>query len=85
MWEPTPDQLLCRDLQHSWTPYTASRTADGYLRHLLCTRCIATKEQYLDRQGYIVRSSMKYNSGYLRIGEGRLTRDERAELRVRNL
>ena len=31
-WQPTDEQLLCRDLQHSWTPYTAKRRADGFIR-----------------------------------------------------
>lgn len=84
-WQPTDDQLLCRDLQHSWTPYTAKRDGTGFIRVLKCVRCSALKEQHLDREGYIERTSMKYPDGYLRPGEGRLTRDERANLRVRNM
>ena len=84
-WQPTEEQLLCRDLQHSWSPYTAHREEGGYLRTLRCDRCAALKDQHLDQDGYIVRTSMVYPVGYLRPGEGRMTRDERAELRVRNL
>jgi len=84
-WQPTDDQLLCRDLQHSWAPYTAKRNIDGFIRTLKCVRCVALKEQHLDLEGYILRSDMKYPPGYLRPGEGRLTRDERANLRVRNI
>lgn len=84
-WQPTDDQLLCRDLQHSWSPYTARRDGKGFLRTLKCIRCGATKDQHLDESGYILRSSMIYPPGYVRPGEGRLTRDERAALRVRNL
>ena len=84
-WQPTDEQLLCRDLQHSWAPYTAKRNVDGIIRVLNCVRCDALKEQHLDREGYILRSDMKYPPGYLRPGEGRLTRDERANLRVRNM
>jgi hypothetical protein len=84
-WQPTDDQLLCRDLQHSWSPYTAERTKDGFLRRLHCDRCTTLKDQHLDRDGYIVRTSMIYPVGYIRPGEGRLTREDRAALRVRNL
>jgi len=84
-WQPTSDQLLCRDLQHSWTPYTAERTVGGYIRRLRCERCTTMKEQRLSESGYITRTSMIYPLGYLRSGEGRLTRDDRAELRVGNM
>jgi len=84
-WQPTDDQLLCRDLQHSWDSYTAKRNVDGFIRVLICVRCASLKEQHLDREGYIQRTSMKYPVGYVRPGEGRLTRAERADLRVRNM
>lgn len=85
-WQPTADQLLCRDLQHSWSPLTAkSIPGQGYIRTLHCGRCSARKEQRLDRDGYIRDNKMFYPQGYLRPGEGRLTRQDRAELRVRNL
>ncbi len=84
-WQPTDDQLLCRDLQHSWSPYTAHRDKGQVIRVLNCTRCVAKKEQTLDNEGYILSTHMKYPPGYLRPGEGRLTREERAALRIRNL
>lgn len=84
-WNPTNDQLVCRDLQHSWKPYTARREKGGFVRTLKCVRCSATKEQRLDNEGYILSNRMSYPMGYLRPGEGRLTRDERATLRLRNL
>jgi hypothetical protein len=84
-WQPTDDQLLCRDLQHSWAPHTAHREDDGFVRTLVCVRCGGLKHQTLDSSGYIMRTSMVYPVGYVRPGEGRMTRDERASLRVRNL
>lgn len=86
-WNPSGEQLLCRDLQHSWTPRTASRLPkrSGFIRELGCIRCGSLKEQVLDRDGYIVSTRMKYPEGYLRPGEGRLTRDDRAGLRLGNL
>lgn len=84
-WQPTDDQLLCRDLQHSWAPHTAKREDGGFVRTLVCVRCGSLKHQHLDKSGYILRTSMVYPVGYVRPGEGRMTRDERAELRVRNM
>lgn len=84
-WQPTDDQLLCRDLQHSWSSFTAHRSKTGFIRVLVCIRCTTEKFQWLDRNGYIVQTRMTYPTGYLRPGEGRLTRDDRANLRVRNL
>ena len=84
-WQPTDDQLWCRDLQHSWSPYTAHRDGDGFVRTLICERCRSEKYQHLDSEGYITSTRMSYPLGYLRPGEGRLTRNERAELRVRNM
>jgi len=84
-WQPTDDQLWCRDVQHSWAPYTAHREKGGFVRTLICTRCAAEKYQHLDESGYIMSTRMSYPLGYLRPGEGRLTREERAELRVRNI
>lgn len=83
-WNPTYEQLVCRDLQHAWIPQYAERTMAGYSRVLRCTRCDSLKEQSLDRNGYITYASMAYPDGYVREGEGRFTREERAQLRVRN-
>lgn len=83
-WEPTDEQLLCRDLQHSWKPESAYSVGSGFVRTLRCVRCGSVKEQSLNREGYITRTTMKYPDGYLR-PEGRMTKGDRAELRVRNL
>lgn len=84
-WQPTDEQLWCRDVQHSWAPHTAHREEGGFVRTLICTRCGALKNQHLSQDGYILRTSMVYPVGYVRPGEGRMTREQRAELRVRNL
>ena len=85
----TPKQATCRDIQHSWAPYTARKTNTRplrYVRVLRCTRCSAKKEQVLDGQGFILRTRMRYPAGYLRPpGNGRLTREDRARLRIRNV
>lgn len=84
-WAPKPEYLVCRDLQHAWKPLTAKKVASGYVRTLRCSRCGAIKDQTLDWAGYITGSTMSYPHGYLREGEGRLTKDDRAELRLGNL
>ena len=86
-WMPTEEQLLCRDIQHSWSPYTASRIPGqrGFIRTLKCVRCGSKKTQTLSRDGFIARSRMTYPDGYLRPNEGRLSRMDRAALRVRNM
>lgn len=84
-WNPTNEQLLCRDLQHTWEPATARREKKCYVRTLRCGRCGTVKEQVLDQDGYILKSMMTYPDGYIRPGEGRFTKDDRAILRVRNI
>ena len=84
-WQPTTNQLRCRDLLHSWKPYTATKEKFGFLRTLECERCSAEKVQKLDHKGYIMSTRMVYPDGYLRPSGGRLTKDERAILRVLNI
>ena len=83
-WQPTYEQLVCRDLQHSWSPYTVDRIPGGYVRTLICDRCDSRKLQTLDQSGYILTTRMHYAPGYLRPTGGRMSAEERAELRVRN-
>lgn len=83
-WQPTYEQLWCRDVQHSWTPHTAYWENMRIVRVLVCSRCSCEKRQILDREGYIIKSQMRYPDGYLRPGVGRLTRADRAELRIQN-
>ena len=84
-WKPDAVHLVCRDLQHAWEPHTARKIKSGFVRVLVCSRCSSTKTQRLDRHGFIMQTSMTYVQGYLRPGQGRLTRADRAELRVRDL
>lgn len=85
-WRPTPAQLECRDLSHQWTPFDAWKDASrGFVRVLRCERCRSRKTQKLDRQGYVLTTSISYPQGYLRKEGGRLTQDERADLRLSNI
>lgn len=81
-WTDT-DFLVCRDLQHAWTPQTAKPDGKGYLRRMRCMRCGSWKEQTLDRYGYITGSKITYAEGYLMPkGGGRLSKNDRALLRL---
>lgn len=84
-WRPTPDQMMCRDVQHSWGPHNAWRDGRGFVRVLRCSRCGTFKTQRLDREGYVLTTTMKYPTGYLRPEGGRLTGDERAYVRLSHL
>ena len=83
-WQPTYEQLLCRDLRHSWSPYTVGKEEWGYVRVLVCDRCGGKKTQTLDKSGYILTTRMHYAPGYLRPTGGRMSADEQAELRLGN-
>lgn len=80
-WHPTDEYLICRDLQHSWAPFTVAKVSKGFVRVLTCLRCHAKKEQHLTKRGHIMSTKMTYPRGYLRPSGGRLTQDDRAALR----
>ena len=86
-WNPKEEHLVCRDLLHAWQPSNAARLpGGGFVRIMLCMRCSTTKKQYLDEYGYLKRTEFFYPAGYLRPkNAGRLTRADRAKLRVRNV
>lgn len=75
--------IECRDLGHQWIRRPARRTADGFLRKLDCRNCEAHKEQYLDRDGYVMHNRIIYPDGYLLpSGIGHVDRAGRALLRL---
>lgn len=76
-----PTVRICRDLMHAWKDMTVHRYGDEYEHHMTCSRCRTFKIQTLDQFGYIVKTSYSYSSDYIRKGVGRMTREERAELR----
>jgi len=58
--------LLCRDMGHSWKPYTASyeATARQYRRVLRCGRCHTERVQMLSTSGHIEAGHYVYPDGY---------------------
>lgn len=84
-WNPTDNQLLCRDLRHSWEPFNAWRKGRGYVRELRCSRCHSYRTQWLDSEGYVLLTRVRYSDGYVRKEGGRLTSDEQALVRLYHL
>jgi hypothetical protein len=81
-----PDRyLLCRDLGHTWKPFTARWDAEAraYVRELKCSRCKAIRSQHLDAYGSVVSGGYDYPDGYQApAGTGRITGDGRGALRL---
>lgn len=76
---------LCRDLLHAWKPYDAEITRTHIVRVLRCVRCKTIRRQKLTRKGEIVGASYSYPKGYTMRGQGRMTSEQRAQLRVANI
>lgn len=87
-----PDEfLLCRDISHSWDPYSAQVGQNKTTRRrevrqvFLCVRCGSAKTRVMSPGGEILRSSYTYPQGYLRKDQGRLSPADRAMIRRINL
>lgn len=81
-----PSTLICRDISHLWTAFTARRTGRVIERVLQCGRCETRKIQKLSPRGYILSSRYEYPAAYVRPkGMGRMTKDDRAKVRVATL
>ena len=82
--KPQPVAFMdCRAIGHNWINYTARRIPTGFERVLYCASCGAAKRQDLSKTGLIERTSITYPKGYARPkGQGRLTRHDKASLRV---
>lgn len=81
------DQLLCRDFGHSWRAWTAEWIPQRrqYLEALQCARCQTVRRRLLDEFGAQLANSYTYSDGYLVHGIGRLTGDDRNDLRLAGL
>lgn len=85
------DFVLCRDLTHSWQPFTAAVIKNGVTqrkeihRVLTCQRCATKRTQRLSSRGEILGNSYSYPQGYVLVGAGRLSVDDRAALRLRSV
>lgn len=87
-----PEEFLwCRDVMHSWDPYTASISRNKQARRrevqqvLRCVRCHTLKTRTMTTGGELLRSSYSYPNGYLLTEQGRLTPSDREWIRQHNL
>lgn len=78
--------LLCRTLQHNWSPWTA-RLADGggFEQVLRCTRCHSERHQLLTPRGHVVSETRTYPDGYLHKGLGRIAGEGRDAIRLESI
>jgi len=79
------NELLCRDLGHTWQPHAAgfNKRTQSYHQALRCGRCTTIRTRLLSRTGEILASSYQYPDNYLvPAGIGRVDASFRGELRV---
>lgn len=81
------EHLLCRDFGHSWRPWAAEWVPQRrqYAEALVCARCRSVRHRLLDEFGALLGNSYTYAEGYLVHGLGRLTGDDRNDLRLASL
>lgn len=79
--------LLCRDFGHSWRPWDVEYIPQRhqYVEALVCARCETVRRRLLDEYGALLANSYSYPNGYLIEGMGRLTGDDRNDLRLAGL
>ena len=82
---------ICRDLQHAWAPSMGGKLHNekkrhiGYWRRLRCSRCGTERTEAMNKVGDVAKRSYSYPDGYRLEGGGKLTPDERANLRLQHL
>lgn len=85
----TDAQLICRDLGHAWTGYTAHRSPDGvgFESVMRCQRkCGATKTRHISADGYLLGNKFTYKDpNYVMSGFGRPTQASRAGMRLQSI
>ena len=78
--------LLCRELGHLWSPWTAGLTdGGGYVRILRCPRCLTERHQVLDGRAHVVSNVYRYPDGYQHKGLGRIVGEGRDMLRLESI
>lgn len=88
--EELPDAYLsCRDLGHTWRPFTASWDSQerAYRRVLQCSRCTTERTQWVSSSGHIAHgNSYNYPEGYTAPGGwGRMDGQARDALRLQSV
>lgn len=68
-----------------WQPLRAWKIRGGFEEHRQCVHCGSLCERILDTRGFQISRRIRYADGYLRHGQGRLSEDDRAELRLADI
>lgn len=77
--------LHCRDYGHSWQPFAVEILPknQGYAQELVCSRCDTHRIRFLDRFGDIASHPIyHWPDGYRMVGLGRLTAEDRCQIRL---
>lgn len=88
--EELPDAFLtCRDMGHTWRPYTAAWDSQerAYRRELICARCTTVRVQWVSATGHIAHgNAYTYPEGYTApTGTGRMDGQARDALRLQSV
>lgn len=79
------NNLLCRDLGHAWSAYSAERVGKAFVSSLRCIRCKTIKERMITGEGFLNGTKFKYTDGYLIKGIGRATIGVRSIMRLESV
>jgi len=77
--------VVCRDLHHSWDPYTAFKIKGGWDDRLRCSKCGTIRSRILDDDGFILSARYEYADGYRIKGLGYLSAEDRSMVRLRSV
>jgi|SRR6478735_8709888 len=82
-----PEQLLCRDLGHTWKPSRVFKgKLNSFIQVLRCTQCKALRRREINRYGQVLGASYTYPEGYLApTGVFATSSDGRSQLRLLSL
>lgn len=83
--ELPPSFVMCRDLGHTWKPYTVrfDRELNSYERVLRCPRCQTERSQSMSMSGLILSNHYTYPDGYqVPAGSGRIDQQGRGIIRI---
>jgi hypothetical protein len=76
--------MECRDWGHSWRAYTVGvdRRNNIFEQTLRCSRCYTHRLRTISGSGNLIKTRYQYKDGYLIPGWGRMSRDDKAILRL---
>jgi hypothetical protein len=76
------DHAACRTWAHWWKPYDAHKDGTDWVATLKCGRCGSQRVDRINKRGEVVKRHYRMAMGYLRKGDGPLTAEGRAAMRL---